>query len=340
LERRPFLALLATAVAGCNATSDPGTQTSRPTETPTGTTAPSDTATATPTDTVTSTATDAPTETPTAEERRAREAIAAAESTLGAVIEQYRGDAGETILAADASYAGFADRSVQTNVSEATREIERAREAAVTERQAATVERLATTRRFVAAAAEVQVALRGAYRHLQVARDAFADTDAGAARAAVDEMDTDRRIARGPYRTIVEETTAEATAALPALDASTYRGKREQFDAEMRAFGALRGPLGEFTDGVGKLESALALRRNGSTAQAERTARAAARRLDTASGSLAAFADGLDTPADSLVEPSRSLSDLAAAKASETRDRFELSGADGTTETPESRTRG
>jgi hypothetical protein len=108
----------------------------------------------------------------------------------------------------------------------------------------------------------------------------------------------------------------------------------------MRAFGALRAPLGEFANGIGKLESALALRRNGSTAQAERTARAAARRLDAASGSLAAFADGLDTPADSLVEPSRSLSDLAAAKASETRDRFELSEADGATETAESRTRG
>ena len=336
MERRPFLALLATAVAGCSATGDPETQTSRPTEAPTATTAPTDAPTSTATDTATGTPTDPPTETPTAEQRRAREAIAAVESTLGAVIEQYRGDAGETILAADASYTGFGDRNVQAGVSEAKREIDRAREAAVTERQAATVERLATTRRFLAAAAEVQVALRGAYRHLQVARDAFADTDAGAARAAVDKMDTDRRIARGPYRTIVEETTAEATAALPALDASTYRGKREQFDAEMRAFGALRGPLGEFTNGIGKLESALALRRNGSTDGAERTARAAARRLDTASASLAAFAAGLDTPADSLGEPSRALSDLAAAKASEARDRFELSEAGGRTETAES----
>jgi len=76
MERRPFLALLVTAVAGCNATGDPGTQTSRPTEAPTTTTTPSDTATTTPTDAATSTATDAPTETPTAEERRVFGALA------------------------------------------------------------------------------------------------------------------------------------------------------------------------------------------------------------------------------------------------------------------------
>jgi len=56
-------------------------------------------------------------------------------------------------------------------------------------------------------------------------------------------------------------------------------------------------------------------------------------------GVKAAHEELFGVSADSLVEPSRALSDLAAAKASETSDRFELSEADGTAETAESRTR-
>lgn len=258
----------------------------------------------------------------------AREAIATVRSTLGAVLEQYRGDAGETILAADAAHAGFADRTVQIGLTEAKRETERAREAAVTDAQRRTVENLATTRRFLDGAAETQVALIGAYRHLQNARDAFAAVNATAASESIGRMDTERRIARPPYRAVVEGTDAEATAALPPLTASTYRAKLAQFEAEMGAFGTLRDPLDGMLKGVGQLESALALRRNGSTARAERMADSAAGRLDTAATAFAAFADGLGTPADSLVGVSRELSDLAATKAAATRERFALSDAE------------
>ncbi|WP_380675109.1 hypothetical protein [Salinigranum sp. GCM10025319] len=337
MERRPFLALLTTATAGCSAIdrtrtpTDAPTETSTATETPTGTPTETSTATETPTgtptetSTATDTATETSTETPTTAERQARESIDAVQSTLGAVLEQYRGSAGETILAADAAYTDFADRTVELGLSEAEEEIETARDATVTDAQERTVNRLAIVRQFLASAAEVQVALVGAYRHLQQARAAFEAVNAGAANGELDSMDTERRIARGPYETIVRETSAEAAAALPALDASTYRAKRTQFDAEMRAFGDLRGPLDEFAKGIGQLETALALRRNGSTEQAEELAESAVRHLDTASTSLAAFADDLDTPADSLVGMGRELSDLAASKASETRDRFELS---------------
>lgn len=324
MERRPFLALLTTAVAGCGATDSttetpatPRTETEPPTEEPTPTTTP----------TPTSTPTEEPTDTPTGAETEAREAIAAVRSTLGAVLEQYRGDAGETILAADAAHTGFADRTVQIGLTEAKRETERAREAAVTDAQRRTVENLATTRHFLDGAAETQVALVGAYRHLQNAHDAFAAVNPTTASEAVETMDAERRIARSPYRTVVEETDAEATAALPPLATSTYRAKLAQFDAEMGAFGALRDPLDSMLRGIGRLESALALRRNGSTAQAEQMAASAAGRLDTAAAAFAAFADGLGTPADSLVGESRELSDLAATKAAATRERFALPDA-------------
>jgi hypothetical protein len=324
MERRPFLALLATAVAGCNATDQ-----SVPTDTPTAT--PTDTPTATPTDTSTATPTDTPTATPadtptaTAAERAGREAIAEVRKTLGAVLEQYRGDAGETILATDAA-GTFQGRTVRAGVAEARDEIATARERAATATQERTVERLATLRQFLRAATEAQVELGNAYYHLQRTRDAFEAVDGRKADRAIESMDTSRRIVRAPYRTIVEETSAEATTALPGLEAAAYRAKREQFDAEMAAFGELRGPLEEFAGGVGRIESALALRRNGSTEKARRSAEAAVDQLERAETSLTAFADGLEPPADSLLGMGRELSDLAATTAAETREQFELSG--------------
>ena len=330
MERRPFLALLMTATAGCSAIDRTGTPTDAPTDTPTATETPTETPTDTPT--ATDTPTETPTDTPTEAEAEARESIDAVQSTLSAVLEQYRGDAGETILAADAAYTDFADRTVRLGVSEAEDEIETAREAAVTDAQDRAIDRLATVRQFLAASAETQVALVGAYRHLQQARAAFKAVNAGAANGELDSMGTERRIARAPHETIVEETNAEATAALPALDASTYRAKRTQLAAEIGAFGDIRDPLDEFAKGIGQLETALALRRNGSTEQAADLAESSVRHLDTASTSLSAFADGLDTSADSLVGISRELSDLAASKASGTRDRFELSETATTTD--------
>lgn len=330
MERRPFLALLTTATAGCSAID----RTQTPTGTRTDSATPTDTPTETPTETrtATDTPTETSTETPTTAERQARESIDAVQSTLGAVLEQYRGSAGETILAADAAYTDFADRTVRLGLSEADGEIETARDAATTDAQERTVDRLATVRQFLAASAETQVALVGAYRHLQQARAAFEAVDAGAANGELDSMDTERRIARAPYETILEETNAEAMAALSGLDASTYRAKRTQFAAEIGAFGDIRGPLDEFAKGTGQLETALALRRNGSTEQAGDLAESAARHLDTASTALATFVDDLGTPANSLEGIGRELSDLAASKAAETRDRFELSETATTTD--------
>jgi cob(I)alamin adenosyltransferase len=330
MERRPFLALLTTGVAGCGATRT-GTPTARRTEPPTE--APTRTRTDTPTPTATRTPTDTATESASPAQRRARTAIEAVLSTLGAVVEQYRGSAGETILAVDAAYADFADRTVRQGLAEATREIETARDAAVTDAQRRTVERLATTRRFLRAATETQVALGGAYYHLGQAREACAAGDTGAAEAAVEGMDAERRIARSPYRTLVGETDAAAVAVLPELDASTYRAKRTQFDAEIAAFGDLRAPLDELVTGVGKLAAAEALERNGSTEEARRQAEAAIDRFTTAAASLASFVDALGTPADSLVGVARRLRALAERKAEATRDRFDV--ATGDTETPD-----
>ena len=321
MERRPFLALLTTAVAGCNATDQPAptdTSTTTLTGTPTATETPAPTATPTGTPTAT------PTETPTAAERAGREAITEVRKTFGAVLEQYRGDAGETILATDAA-SEFQDRTVRAGVAEARDEIVTARERAATPTQERSVEQLATLRQFLRAATEVQVGLINAYYHPRQARDAFEAIDGRAADRAIEAMDTSRRIVRAPYGTIVEETSAEATTALPALDAATYRAKREQFDAEMVAFEQLRDPLDEFAGGVGRLESALALRQNGSTEKARRTAEAAAGQFDDAETSLSTFADDLEPPGDSLLGMGRELSDLAATTAAETRERFGLS---------------
>lgn len=320
MERRSFLALLATGVAGCSSTGQP-TPTARDTRTET----PTATATRTQTATATETPTRTATETPTAAEVEARAAIDEVRSTLGAAVERYRG-AGETMLATDASTEGFDDRQIQHAVAEAERELATAREAAATERQERVVERLDMVRQFLRTATETQVALIGAYRRLEEARDAFEATSGSAADRSVDQMDVQRRIARAPYATLAEETNAEATAVLADVDASTYRAKREQFDAEMRAFGRLYGPLDEFAGGVGQLEAARALRRNGSTAEAEAAAERAAERFEGVSSSLASLADSFGTPADSLVEMTRQLSSLAATKATTTRNRFELAG--------------
>jgi hypothetical protein len=316
MERRPFLALLTAAVAGCSST-EPSTPTVAPTEVPTDT----PTETPAPTDTPTATATETPT--PTA----AESAIDEVRSTLGAVLAQYRGP-GETILATDASATGFDDRQVEIGVQEAKRELGTAREEAATERQEQVVERLDTVRRFLGTAAETQVGLVGAYRRAQNVRGSLAAENGTAARESIHEMDIQRQIARGPYRTMIEETNAGATEALSGLDASTYQAKREQFDAEIRAFGALRGPLDTFAGGIGQLEAAVAIRRNGSTARAERTAERAADQLDSASASLTTVTERLGSPADSLIPLSRTLSDLAATKAASTRERFELDSDD------------
>lgn len=324
MERRPFLALLTAAVAGCSSTS-PSTPTATATqaETETGTPTSVSTQTTVETETATATPTETETETPTA----AEVAIDEVRSTLGSVLAQYRGT-GETILATDASTTSFDDRQVDTGVTEAKRELETAREDVATDRQEQVVERLATVRRFLGAAAETQVALVGAYRRAQNARGSLAAENATAARESIHAMDIQRQIARAPYRTVTEETNGEAMEALPGLDASTYRAKREQFDAEIRAFETLRGPLGTFADGIGQLESAVALRQNGSTTRAERSARRAADQLDSASSAFTAVAERLGSPADSLVPLSRTLSELAATKAAATRERFELGGDD------------
>jgi hypothetical protein len=325
MERRPFLALLTAAVAGCNAT-DQSTETSTPqeTRTATATSEPTDTPTETPT------ATPEPTDTPTAAEAEAREAIDEVQSTLGAVVEQYRGSA-ETMLAVDASAAGFEEGNVLDGVAEAKRETERARDRVVAQEQERTLDRLVTVRRFLRTAAETQVALVGAHRHLRETRAALANESSEAAEASLTRMDTERRIAQAPYTTLVEETNAEAMAALSALDASTYRAKREQFDAEMRAFGDLRGPLGQFRSAVSTLEAAAALEQNGSTETAEERAETAVERFEAAEESLAAFAGELDTPADALAPIARDLRDLADEKAATTRSRFDLSDGGTTT---------
>ena len=315
MERRSFLALLATGVAGCSSTGQP-TPTARDTRTET----PTATATRTQTATATETPTRTATETPTAAEVEARAAIDEVRSTLHAAIRRYRG-AGETILATDAATAGFDDRHIQQAVAEAGREIETAAAETVTERGERAVDRLDTMRLFLRTATETQVALIGAYYRLEEARDAFEATSASAADRAVERMDVQRQIARAPYATLVAETSAGATVALPEFDASTYRAKREQFDAEIRAFGRLYGPLDRFASGVGQLEAALALRRNGSTAEAERAAERAAAQFDSASSSLASLADSFGTPADSLGGMTRQLRSIAATKATTTRDR-------------------
>jgi hypothetical protein len=194
----------------------------------------------------------------------------------------------------------------------------------VTDQQARTVERLDTTRRFLRTAAETQVRLVGAYNRLLGARDDLAAVDPTAARDELQEMEIKRQIAGAPYATLVEETTAEATAALPGLDASTYRAKRAQFDAEMAAFERLRGPLDDFVGAVSQLEAAVAFRRDDSPERAENAARVAVERLDSVSASLASAATGFDTPADSLVGVTQGLSDLATRKAATTREEFGL----------------
>jgi Sec-independent protein translocase protein TatA len=188
-----------------------------------------------------------------------------------------------------------------------------------------------TVRRFLRAAAETQVALVGAHRHLRETRAALTNENSEAAEASLTRMDTERRIAQAPFTTLVEETNAEAMAALSALDASTYRAKREQFDAEMRAFGDLRGPLGQFRSAVSTLEAAAALEQNGSTETAEERAETAVERFEAAEESLAAFAGELDTPADALAPIARDLRDLADEKAATTRSRFDLSDGGTTT---------
>jgi hypothetical protein len=246
-------------------------------------------------------------------------------STLDAAVEQYAGDAGETVLAADASYLDFDSRIVAAGVEEAERELQAATDAVVTDAQRETVERLQTMTRFLRTATETQISLVDAYFHLTRAREALAARDDGAAERAATQMDVKRRIARGPYSTLVDETNAAATAVLSQLDARTYRRKRAQFDAEMRAFGRIRGPLDEFVGAVGRLESARALRRNGSTEQATETAANAVEGLEAAASALAAFTDGLDGPADALGGIGGSLETLAVDMAAAAREQYDLS---------------
>ena len=322
MERRPFLALLTAAIAGCGSAGQ-STPTDGPPDTPPPTETATETATATATPTAVETETEPPTETPTTAEAEAQAAIGEVRSTLGAVLAQYRGD-GETILATDAAATDFDGRYVLTGVDEAERELATAREAAVTDEQERTVERLDTARQFLRTAAETQVRLVGAYNRLRGARDDLAAVDPTAARDELQEMEIKRQIAGAPYATLVEETNAEATAALSGLDASTYRAKREQFDAEMAAFERLRDPLDDFAGAVSQLEAAVAFRRDDSPERAEDAAEKAAGRLDGVSSSLASVATSFDTPADSLVGVTQELSDLATRKAATTREEFGL----------------
>lgn len=332
MERRPFLALLATTLAGCSAT-DRGNR--EPTDRPS--TATESALTETPTSTTTATATETPTETatdtPSAEVRRARRLLAETASTLDAVVEQYAGDAGETILAADASYRDFDSRIVVAGIEEARRELQNAREAVVTDEQRRRADALDTMVLFFQAATETQTSLVNAYFHLTEAREALAQRNDSAAERAIVQMDAKRRIASAPYQTIVEETTADAATVLSQFDPNIYRRKREQFAAEMRAFGELRSPLDEFVTVAGRLESARALQRNGSTEQATEIATDTVDRLDRLASSLAAFAEGLDQPADSLVGMGRSLQTLATDLAAETREEFEIADDEKSTAT-------
>ncbi len=166
MERRPFLVLLTTVLAGCGATnqSTPApTETSTATATPTESTPPTTSSTETTTDTPTETSTD----TPNPEVREAQQRLSAVTSTLDAAVEQYVGDAGETILAADASYLSFDGDEVVAAVEEAERELDRAREAVVTEEQEETLASLEEMTRFLRLATETQTSLVDAYYHLR-----------------------------------------------------------------------------------------------------------------------------------------------------------------------------
>jgi hypothetical protein len=323
MERRPFLALLTTAIAGCGATNQ---STPAPTETQTTTPAES-TPTAQPTETTTETPTETTTETPRPEVREAHRRLSEVTSTLDAAVEQYVGDAGETILAADASHLGFDGDEVMAAVEEAERELGRASEAVVTDEQEQTLADLEEATQFVRLAAETQASVVDAYYHLDEAREALAAADDEAAADALVEMDAKRRIARAPYERLVAETNATVTGVLTQLDAERYRRKVAQFDAEIRALGEIRAPIDAFSRAVGRLNTARALERNGSTEQARQLAGKVVRQLDDIAASFATFTAELERPADALIEMGESLEALAAETAAETREQFEIEDA-------------
>ncbi|AUV83446.1 hypothetical protein C2R22_18835 [Salinigranum rubrum] len=330
MERRPFLVLLTTALAGCGATNQ---STPEPTAPPTDTPTESPPTATEPTETATDTPTESPTDTPSPEVREAQQRLSAVTSTLDAAVEQYVGDAGETILAADASYLEFDGDEVVAAVEEAERELERAREAVVTEEQEETLASLEEMTRFLRLATETQTSLVDAYYHLTETREALASADDGAAEDAMSEMDAASRIASSPYQTLVEETAVSATSVLSELDTERYRRKLTQFEAEIRAFGDLRAPLDTFATAVGRLGTARALELNGSTDQARQIARDAARELDEVAAAFATFTTDLEEPADSLAEMGESLEGLATEMATETREQFGIDDEETTTAT-------
>jgi hypothetical protein len=315
MRRRQVLVLLTGLVAGCGSQS---AETPTATETTTATATPTDTATPTATPTATETPTATDTATPGAAERAGNEAIAEVEKTLDAVVAVYSGSDSDSILATDASTAGFRGGRIEDALVEAEEELATARERAVTREQQRTVDRLAVAIRFLELATELQVRLGNVYFTLGRVRSELDQEDGQRARDAIDRMENVRSISAPVLEEIRAETDATSVSVVEHVDTATYEAKLAQFDAELATFARLPSRLERMSRAVDRLATAR-LQVSNNNESAPETASRAVEELVPARAALRDVLESLDEDASSLRGELQRLVDIAGQKLADAR---------------------
>lgn len=335
MDRRSVLAATVTILAGCGQlpstdTSTPTTETATdaPTPTTTSTSSPTESETATPT--ATEEPTPAETETPTAtetpelserEERAARE-LDRAISELSQAVSTYTGSAGDSLVDVSASSRGFSRPAVLRDLSDADDHIEDARRLA-SSRQQPRLQAVETARLFLRLCIDTQPSLIAAFGDAQSARDAVEDQREAEIESATRELRDERADAEQTLGRIVSETDASRVSVVPAIPASDYEAKVDQFDAEVGGFASLADFFDRLRPAVVDLNDAERFDRADRERRAREEAQAAADAFEALSTDLQSFADDLPEAGTSLEGLASDLADIATTKAEDARELVE-----------------
>ncbi|PSP80135.1 hypothetical protein BRC81_02795 [Halobacteriales archaeon QS_1_68_20] len=244
MRRRAYLAITATALAGC--TGSDGQSTPQGTET----------ATATPTGSSTPTETDAPTETPgdeptatPSDESIAADHIDAADGHLQDAVAAFTAPAdGDDLTSVDGSVqpdvAGVTDA-----LDAVTDELDAAAEHA-TEQQQATVESLRHVRAFLAAVASAQADAHDLWSATSDGVPAVVEERFGDLGDLLAQIDDHRTAVGEAVDSLADDADPGATTATDAISESEYAAKRDQFGAEHETAGAVREALESTREGM------------------------------------------------------------------------------------------
>lgn len=326
MDRRSVLAATVAFLAGCGQlpSTDTSTPTGTATDTPTSTATPSRTPTEsetamptateepTPTETETPTATETP-ELSEREERAARE-FDRATSELSQAVSAYAGSAGDSLVDVNAASSGFSRPAVLNELSDADDHIEDARRLA-SSRQQSRLAAVETARLFLGLCIDVQPRLIAAFGDAQSARDAIDNQRETEIESATNELRAERQDAERTLDRIVSETDASRVAVVPAIPASDYEAKVDQFGAEVEGFASLADFFDRFRPAVVDLNDAERFDRAESERRAREEGQAAADAFEALSTDLQSFADDLSEAGASLDGLATDLADLAATKA-------------------------